>query len=104
MISRKFTLTLNEVERADKKLVLDGEYLENTQVTWLNPSEVTLCMPNGLTDSFRNYVTLTVGDGASETIRTHLQEHCPSLAQSFDGSLKDNVITDSQHPILRRKP
>lgn len=59
--------------KADKKLVLNGEYLLITKAIWIGPNEAVLCVPEGLTDSFRNQVTLTVGD-SSETIRTHLQE------------------------------
>jgi hypothetical protein len=62
---------------SDKKLVLDGHYLEHTKVIWLNPREITLCMPEGFTDTFRNYVTLRAG-GMSQTIHIHIQEHCQS--------------------------
>ena len=67
--------------KVDKKLVLGGEYLLITKAIWHSPTEVTLCMPDGLTRSFRNQVTLDVNDGSSVTIRTHLQEEpegiCP---------------------------
>jgi hypothetical protein len=61
--------------KSDRQLVLDGEYLEKTKIIWLSSSQVTLCIPDGYTDSFRTYVTLRAG-AMSETIRSHLQEHC----------------------------
>lgn len=59
----------------DKKLVLDGEYLENSQVVWTGKEDVTVCVTGGVTSSFRNEVTLSAA-GVSKTIRNHLQEHC----------------------------
>jgi hypothetical protein len=53
--------------------VLEGEYLSVERVTWLGPNEVSLCISHGITTIFRNRVTLRV-EGASEKIRTHLQE------------------------------
>jgi hypothetical protein len=61
--------------QSDKKLLLDGEYLQNTKVVWVSPKEVKLCMPEGFTESFHNYVTLNAGK-SSQTIRAHLQEQC----------------------------
>jgi hypothetical protein len=62
---------------SDKKLVLDGHYLEHTKVIWPNLHEITLCMPEGFTDTFRNYVTLSAG-GVTQMIHAHIQEHCQS--------------------------
>ena len=79
-IAADFTRVYAHLEangKSDESLVLDGEYLQDTKVIWLNPHEVTLCIPQGATDSFRNLLTLRAG-GVSQTIRTHLQEHCNS--------------------------
>jgi hypothetical protein len=59
--------------KSAKSSVLEGEYLSVERVTWLGPNEVSLCISHGLTTIFRNRVTLRV-EGASEMIRTHLQE------------------------------
>jgi hypothetical protein len=62
--------------KTDKQLVLDGTYLELYKVVWNGPSDVTLCMKSGgVTNSFRNEVTLLAGEN-SETIRNHLRESC----------------------------
>jgi hypothetical protein len=77
-VSPDFTRIYAHLEgsgQSDKKLLLDGEYLQGTKVVWLKPSEVTLCVPEGYTESFRNYVTLRAG-GISQTIHTHFVEHC----------------------------
>jgi hypothetical protein len=63
--------------QSDKKLLLDGEYLQNVKVVWVSPNEVTLCMREGYTESFRNNVTLRAG-GMSQTIHTHIEERCQS--------------------------
>jgi hypothetical protein len=76
--SSDFTRVYAHVERdgkADKKLVLDGEYLLVGKVTWVSANEVNLCISEGLTNSFRNEVTLSAGS-LSKTVRTHLQENC----------------------------
>lgn len=81
-VSPDFTRVYAHLEtkgKTDRELVLDGEYLENTKVIWLSPTEVALCVEKGcgegFTDHFRNYVTLSAG-GVSKTIHTHFQEHC----------------------------
>lgn len=61
--------------RSDRELVLDGEYLQGTKIIWLDPHEVTLCLAEGYTESFRNYVTLHAG-GVTQAVHTHIQEHC----------------------------
>ena len=58
-----------------KKLVLSGEYLEFSKIDWNDPYDITLCLQGGLTSSYYNQVTLSVGD-VSVTIHNHLQEHC----------------------------
>ena len=77
-LSSDFTRVYAHLEsngKSDRKLVLDGEYLENTKVSWHSSYDVTLCVPDGYTDSFRTYVTLDSG-GVSKTIHSHLQEQC----------------------------
>ncbi len=66
--------------KAKKMLVLDGENLTVAKVIWNNPHDVTLCLDGGITNTFRNEVTLIVGDtpNGSETIYNHLGEHCGS--------------------------
>jgi hypothetical protein len=61
--------------KSTKMLVLDGEYLNVSKITWINRHEVTVCVPEGITNTFRNQVTLSLGHN-SETIHTHLEEHC----------------------------
>jgi hypothetical protein len=67
--------------KADKKQILGGENLKIAKIVLLDPDNATVCLTDGITVHFRNYVTLSVGDGASRTIRTHLQEEsggvCP---------------------------
>ncbi len=81
-VSPDFTRVYAHLEakgKTDRELVLDGEYLEETKVIWLSPTEVALCLDKsykeGYTDHFRTYVTLDAG-GVSRTIHTHFQEHC----------------------------
>jgi hypothetical protein len=67
----------------DKKLlVLDGENLTVTKIIWNNPHDATFCLNGGITNTFRNEVTLIVGDTPddSETIHNHLSEHCDSTS------------------------
>ncbi len=66
--------------RPRKILVLSGENMTVAKISWDNPHDVTLCLADGITDTFRNEVTLIVGNAPedSETIHNHLQEHCDS--------------------------
>jgi hypothetical protein len=68
--------------KAKKMLVLDGENVTVSKIRWNNPHDATLCLDGGITDTFRNEVTLIVGDTPddSETIHNHLQEHCDSTS------------------------
>ena len=58
--------------------VLDGEYIENTAITWTSPTDVEMCVVSGITDTFRNEVTLITGDdlSSSYTIHNHFREQC----------------------------
>ena len=67
----------------DKKLlVLDGENLTVAKIIWNNPHDATFCLDGGITNTFRNEVTLIVSDtpADSETIYNHLREHCQSTS------------------------
>lgn len=73
-----FTRVYAHLERngkSDRKLVVDGTYLEISKIIWAGPHDVTLCKQAGITNSFRSEVTLISGD-TSETIHNHLEEHC----------------------------
>lgn len=73
-----FTRVYAHLERngkSDKKLVVDGGYLEISKIIWTGPHDVTLCKQAGITNSFRSDVTLISGD-TSETIHNHLRELC----------------------------
>jgi hypothetical protein len=73
-----FTRVYAHLERngkAKKMLVLDGGNLTIAKIIWINPHETTLCIDGGITDTFRNYVTLISGN-TSETIHNRLEEHC----------------------------
>jgi hypothetical protein len=77
-MSSDFTWVYAHLEHAgksDKMLVLSGEYLKISNIIWTSPNENTICLEGGITNTFRNEVTLSVG-GVSETIRNHLLDHC----------------------------
>ena len=83
-ISSDYTTVYARVARngkANKIDVLSGENLEITKIVWTEPDEATVCLVDGITVIFRNYVTLKINDRSSRTIRTHLQENpggiCP---------------------------
>jgi hypothetical protein len=60
---------------AYKDRVLDGEYLERAKVIWLDRENVQICLPQGLTGTFHNEVTL--GDPAhNRRVHVHLVERC----------------------------
>jgi hypothetical protein len=56
--------------RAKKMVVLDGENLTVAKIIWKGPHEDTPCLDGGITNTFRNRVTLILGDSLddSETI------------------------------------
>ena len=81
-----FTRVYAHLERngkAKKILVLDGENLTVGPILWSTPHDATLCLQGGITDTFRNEVTLIVGDtpADSETIHHVLQEQCKVAPQ-----------------------
>jgi hypothetical protein len=59
-----------------RRLVLEGEDLTVARIVWDGPYEATICMGGGYTNTFRNEVTLDLGDSASENVYTHLDESC----------------------------
>jgi hypothetical protein len=64
--------------KSKKVLVLSSTNITVSKIVWTAPHEDTICLGGGITDTFRNEVTLTVG-GASESIRSHLDEHCSDV-------------------------
>jgi hypothetical protein len=85
-ISSDYTRVYAHLERNGKAariLVIDGEYLESVRIIWISPNDVTLCLqPGSFTNSFRNQVTLIVGDTTNDsvTVHNHLQEHCDAAS------------------------
>jgi len=69
--------------KARKILVLSGENLTVGAIIWSTPHNASLCLEGGITDTFRNEVTLIVGDTPedSETIHNVLQEQCKVVPQ-----------------------
>lgn len=65
-----------------KLLVLDGENLTVTKILWNSSHGATLCLDGGITNTFRNEVTLITGDAPddSETFTNYLQDHCGSTS------------------------
>jgi hypothetical protein len=75
--------------RDKKLLVLEGENLTVATIIWKNSHDATFCLDGGITDIFRNEVTLIVGDtlNDSETIYHHLRERCdPTSSTSSSGN------------------
>ena len=76
-----FTWVYAHLERngtSKKILVLSGTNMTVSKIVWTAPHENTICLGGGITDTFRNEVTLIAGD-VSETIRSHLREHCDDV-------------------------
>ena len=67
--------------KSKKMLVLEGENLTVTTITWNAPDAATFCLDGGITGTFRSEVTLISG-GSSETIHNHLQESCKAAPAS----------------------
>ena len=65
--------------KSTRMLVLEGDSLTVSKIIWNTPNADTICLDGGTTDMFHNQVTLILGDSQedSETIRNHLDEHCP---------------------------
>jgi hypothetical protein len=67
--------------KADRVLLLEGENLTVAKITWNSPHDATICLDGGITSTFRNEVTLTIGS-TSETVHNHLQEHCDATPRT----------------------
>ena len=76
--SSDFTRVYARLERngkIDKKLIIDGEYLTISKVSWSDPGTLSLCTSNGITNTFHNEVVLR-SNGSSEKVHTVFREHC----------------------------
>jgi hypothetical protein len=64
--------------KTTKQVVLGGGDIENSAIIWTSQTDVDMCILDGLTDTFRNQVTLITGDdpSSSYTIHNHFREHC----------------------------
>ena len=64
--------------KAKKVLVLEGDNLTVSKILWVTPHAETLCLDGGITNIFRNQVTLILGDSPADSwaIYSHLDEHC----------------------------
>lgn len=60
---------------SDSMLVLDGGDITVKAVRWDSQNEVTICIEGGITNTFRNQVTL-FAEQLSVTIRNRLDERC----------------------------
>ena len=58
-------------------LVLEGGNLTVPKIIWYSPTDVTLCLEDGDTQTFRNYATLFACD-KSITVHHRLDEDCGS--------------------------
>lgn len=61
--------------KSDSMLVLDGGDVTVKAIHWDGQSDVTICIEGGITNTFRNQVTLFAGE-SSATVHNHLEERC----------------------------
>ncbi len=61
--------------KTQREEILNGEYLEDTKVSWTSPDDVVLCMEGGYTETFRN-VTLLSSGSVTRSLHNHLREDC----------------------------
>ncbi len=75
--------------KAKKILVLDGSDMTVSKISWDNSHNATLCLTGGITSTFRNQVTLIVGDTPEDsvTIHNHLDEHCDSSSMTSPNAI-----------------
>lgn len=59
--------------KSDKKLVLAGDYIDFSKISWMDSHNIVFCLSTGLTNTYYNEVTLSA-DGAFTTIHNHLLE------------------------------
>lgn len=60
---------------SDSMLVLDGENITVKAIHWNGQNDVTICIEGGITNTFRNQVTL-FAEQVSVTTRNRLDERC----------------------------
>ncbi|HEY5339379.1 MAG TPA: hypothetical protein VIJ85_14315 [Rhizomicrobium sp.] len=60
---------------SDKDLILEGEYLSISKLTWTKPDQLVICFTGGITSIFRNEVTLFI-DSEYRKIHSSLRENC----------------------------
>jgi hypothetical protein len=80
-VDSDFTRVYAHLERNGKSkkiLVLSGLNLTVSNIVWTGSHQNTICLRGGITDTFRNEVTLIAGN-TSETIRSHLQDQCSTI-------------------------
>ncbi len=80
--------------KSSRALVLEGGDMTVTTVHWDTTSDVTLCIDGGITNTFRNQVTLFVGD-KSVTVHNRLEEHCALNSQPAL-KMKSNAAKESE--------
>jgi hypothetical protein len=68
--------------KARKILVLDGSDMTISKISWDKSHDATICLAGGITSTFRNQVTLIVGDTQQDSVTIHnqLDEHCDSTS------------------------
>jgi len=62
-------------------IVLDGGDLRVKSIRWNGQSDATICIEGGITNSFRNQVTLVAAE-SSVRVRNHLDEHCGDVGSA----------------------
>ena len=50
---------------------MEGENITIGRLTWNNPHQAMICLDGGITDVFRNQVTLIVGDSVADSETVH---------------------------------
>jgi hypothetical protein len=65
-------------EKTKKVLILEGDDITVSRIVWNGPHDATLCLNGGFTNTFRNEVTLIVGDAPEDSFAIHnrIDEHC----------------------------
>jgi len=66
-------LHLERSGKSVKELILSGEYVNVSKIEWANSTQNTIFFDSGITDTFRNEVTLSIG-GVSQAFHAYLQE------------------------------
>ena len=61
--------------QSKKRLVLWGEYLTFSDVSWIAPDEVSMCLKSGQTAEYHNEISLSL-DGNTKKVHVYLHEQC----------------------------